>query len=230
MDIDKLKDKLGSDFDPLKNYVDDLIGQRDAARKESIDGRKALKAEVEQLRALKANLFERLGLDPDADPADLPDVKGQAEAAKQFEARVKRLERELADKTQALGDATARHRQLQQQAGIAKALSVHEFVDRELVESYVSSRIDWEDETPFYRTDDGKRVPLDEGVKLIAQTKPHLLKAQGAGGSGFHNGGSGRAVNPWAKDTFNLTEQGRLLRDNPQQAQQLMAAAGVKPT
>jgi hypothetical protein len=230
MDIDKLKDKLGAEFDPIKHYIDDLIGQRDAARKESIDGRKALKTEVEQLRTLKAHLFEKLGLDPDADPADLPDVKGQAEAARQFEARVKRLERELADKSKALDEATARHRQLRQQAGITKALTAHEFIDRELVESFVSNRVDWEDDIPFYRTDDGKRVPLDEGVKLIASTRPHLLKAQGAGGSGYHAGNGGRAVNPWAKETLNLTEQGRLLRDNPQQAQQLMAAAGVKPT
>lgn len=38
-------------------------------------------------------------------------------------------------------------------------------------------------------------------------------------------GGGGGQTNPWKKDTFNLTEQGRLLRDNPELARQLMAQA-----
>ncbi len=32
-------------------------------------------------------------------------------------------------------------------------------------------------------------------------------------------------INPWKKDTFNLTEQGRILRENPELARQLMAQA-----
>ncbi len=37
-------------------------------------------------------------------------------------------------------------------------------------------------------------------------------------------GGSGQ-INPWKKETFNLTEQGRLLRENPELAKQMMAQA-----
>ena len=33
--------------------------------------------------------------------------------------------------------------------------------------------------------------------------------------------------NPFAKETFNLTEQGKLYRENPEQARALAAAAGV---
>lgn len=36
--------------------------------------------------------------------------------------------------------------------------------------------------------------------------------------------GSGQ-INPWKKETFNLTEQGRLLRENPELAKQMMAQA-----
>lgn len=35
-------------------------------------------------------------------------------------------------------------------------------------------------------------------------------------------------VNPFAKETFSLTEQGRLFRDNPEEARRLAAAAGYK--
>ena len=41
------------------------------------------------------------------------------------------------------------------------------------------------------------------------------------------NGGAGGVTNPFAKDTFNLTEQGRMLKENPAQAKELAAAAGV---
>lgn len=37
-------------------------------------------------------------------------------------------------------------------------------------------------------------------------------------------GGPGQ-INPWKKETFNLTEQGRILRDNPELAKQLQAQA-----
>lgn len=40
-------------------------------------------------------------------------------------------------------------------------------------------------------------------------------------------GGSDVVTNPFAKDTFNLTAQGKLLRENPVQARQMAAAAGV---
>ena len=33
--------------------------------------------------------------------------------------------------------------------------------------------------------------------------------------------------NPFAKETFNLTEQGKLLKENPAQAKEMAAAAGI---
>lgn len=45
-----------------------------------------------------------------------------------------------------------------------------------------------------------------------------LPKTGQKGGVGF---------NPWAKDTFNLTEQGKLVRENPEYAKKLAAQAGV---
>jgi flagellar motility protein MotE (MotC chaperone) len=34
--------------------------------------------------------------------------------------------------------------------------------------------------------------------------------------------------NPWKKETFNLTEQGRILREDPEKAKRLMSEAGIK--
>ena len=62
----------------------------------------------------------------------------------------------------------------------------------------------------------------------MRESSPHLFKT--AGGAKYNPAGGGNppTVNPFAKDTFNLTEQGRLLRQYPEQAREMAAAAGVK--
>lgn len=230
MNLDQLKDKLdGETLAQLKAYIDDLAGQRDAARKESIEGRKGLKSEVEQLKALKARLFDKLGLDEDADLDALPDAKGQAEAVRQLETKTRRLEKELADQSKAHGELTAKHRANLQQAAIHRALRGQEFIDPEVAELLIGARVEWDGDQVFYKTDTGL-VPLAEGVKQLAAHKPHLLKAQGAPGSGHrHNGGAGNGeINPFAKDTFNLTQQGAIAQADPARAEALRQAAGGK--
>lgn len=61
------------------------------------------------------------------------------------------------------------------------------------------------------------------------QTKrPHWWPASGGGGAGGASGGGGGGANPFAYDTWNLTEQGRILMANPTKAEQLAKAAGTK--
>lgn len=50
--------------------------------------------------------------------------------------------------------------------------------------------------------------------------------ASGSGAPASSAGGAGKTINPWAKDTFNLTEQGRIYKESPERAQSLKAAAG----
>lgn len=228
MQLESLKEPLGERFAELEQYVNDLIGQRDAARKESLEGRKALKAKVETLESLKTRLFEKLGLDVEEDIDTLPDAKGQAEAVKQFETRVKRLEAELKAKAEALTALDAKHRATRLDAELGKALGGHEFIDREVVEDYLRRRVDWNEDQAMYRTEKGDLVPLAEGVTHLTTSKPHLLKTPGARGSGYNpNGRAGEVKNPWAKGSFNLTEQLRLSDENPALAAQLKAAASA---
>jgi len=79
---------------------------------------------------------------------------------------------------------------------------------------------------------EGKPVGVEEAVKpykddaamahLFKQEQPSKSPYQPQGGTG----GSG-AENPFAKETFNLTKQGELLKSNPEQAKAMAAAAGV---
>jgi hypothetical protein len=48
----------------------------------------------------------------------------------------------------------------------------------------------------------------------------------GGGGAGGSGGGSGK-VNPWAKDSLNMTEQGKLYTENPTLARSMAAEHGV---
>lgn len=77
---------------------------------------------------------------------------------------------------------------------------------------------------------DGKPIGVEDILKPMQEASPHLFKA--AGGSGGYDpnagGAGGGQKNPFAKETYNLTEQGRMLRENPAQARQMAAAAGVK--
>lgn len=74
---------------------------------------------------------------------------------------------------------------------------------------------------------DGKPVGIDDIVKPLKESAPHLFKADPGPDYKPAGGGTPLAKNPFAKDSFNLTEQGKLLRENPAQAQVLAAAAGV---
>lgn len=196
MDLETIRQKLDdTEYEQLSNHVAALTEKAEKAVNESIHGRKSMKAEVERLRTLNAQIMDRLGI-ADADELDnMPDIRGQAEAARQYEARVKRLERDLTERTEALNKLHAQQREDRQAALLAKAMQSHEWTAPDVVETYLRQSITWEDDTPFFKAEDGKLVGIEEGVTLVAQTKPALLKSHGAGGSGYTPGsGSSRGA------------------------------------
>ena len=75
---------------------------------------------------------------------------------------------------------------------------------------------------------EGAPVGVEDVIKLLKDSSPHLFKAAGQTGGYKPNGGENPpATNPWKKESFNLTEQGRIYKENPTQAKELAAAAGV---
>ena len=196
MDIEQLKEALGDEkFAALKTYVDDLTGQRDAARNESITGRKGLKAKLDEMTAAQARMLEKLGVESLEDLDALPDAKGQAEAVKQFEARMKKLERENAELAQSKQEIDGKYRDSLKRAVVADALGSHEFVARDLVETYVSQRLTWEGDELLFKDGD-KLVAVKDGVAGLVKSRPELLKPTGTGGAGVrdHNAGGGGAA------------------------------------
>jgi len=193
MNLDDLKGKQLDDatFDELKKWADDMTGKLESARSESITGRKQLKQRAETAEALAARMMEKLGIESADDLETMPDAKGAAEAAKQYEAKMKRLERQVADLSKEKDEITGKFRQSQTRAIVADAISAHEFVARDMVETYISNRLVWEGDDLLYKQDDGKLSTIRDAVAGIAKSRPELLKSAGTGGAGVRPGNAG---------------------------------------
>lgn len=77
----------------------------------------------------------------------------------------------------------------------------------------------------------GEKASPAGWVGLMAKDAAHLFEASGGGGSSTQNKGGSQTTttgaNPWAQGTWNLTQQGTIIREDKQRARQLAAAAGV---
>jgi len=231
MDLEKLKGSTLDDktFAELQSYVTGLVEQRDAARQESIAGRKGKDAKLKELNDHVAKLLEKLGVDSIEDLDSLPDAKGQAEAVRQFEAKVKKLERELGEKSKSLEDLSTKHAAERRERAIAQAVAKHAFVDPDDARTLIAARVRQEGDDLIFEGEGGKPWSIEDGAAWLAKTKAHLVRPAGAagGGSGFKGGGQGggQIVNPWSPKTFNVTEQMRVRRENPALADSLKAQA-----
>ena len=193
-DLDTLKDKLdGATLDKLRSHVDELSTRAETAEekarkasKESIEGRKTLKAERDKA-------FEKLGI-TEADELDtLPDAKGQGEATKQLEAQVKKLTRELGEATAARDTLGSEVKGMKHSAQLSEAIQGHKFKNPADVAVLLKGRVVEEGEELRFKTDDGKTVSLKEGAAWFAKTRPDYVEAseEGGEGSGFNGSGGG---------------------------------------
>lgn len=76
---------------------------------------------------------------------------------------------------------------------------------------------------------EGKPVDAQQVAKTYKETLPHIFPTGQKKQMYSPDGGTGGdgSVNPFAKETWNLTKQGQMLRDNPAEAKELAAAVGV---
>jgi len=160
-----------------------------------------------------------------------------ARALQDVETKRATLEKQLTDREQYISDLILEQ---ELEAGLAHIKAIEELRPgaKALIRArYKLSAEREEDEVtgkPRYKgvvkTDLGENSVADffERWQTEPEAEPYL-PASGNAGTGSKSGdggGGGRKTNPWAKDTFNLTEQGKLVRDNPALAKQMAAAAG----
>lgn len=85
------------------------------------------------------------------------------------------------------------------------------------------------DKTKLIVSDDGTVAGLDEQINPLKQSKPFLFKEIKSKGGNYDpaGGAGGNTVNPFKKETFSLTEQGKLFKENPALAKSLAQEAGI---
>jgi len=91
-----------------------------------------------------------------------------------------------------------------------------------------------------FEIDDAGHVVTKDGVGVtpgisaevwlteIQNARPHWWVGSQGGGAGGNRGGASGATNPWTHEGWNLTEQGRIYREDPAKAQQMAASAGTQ--
>lgn len=87
------------------------------------------------------------------------------------------------------------------------------------------------DKTNIALDETGNVKGVKEALEVLAAARPWLKKSEAKPqvGSGTNPPGAGGAdVNPWKKETFNLTMQGKITKENPALAARLRQEAGVK--
>lgn len=184
----------------------------------------------------------------------LGEVKTLRKGAQVDPADVERIERErdeLATKVDDLGKqlktattaAETTAKQLQSEQGYTNKLLVSDGLNAALLAAGVTNPVHLKAASAMIRDGGSIEVkvegdarvamvggkPLAEFVKGWSQSddgKAFVSAQHNSGGGGHGSGGAG-TPNPWAKDTFNLTEQGKIYTQNPQLAESMKAAAGT---
>ena len=70
-------------------------------------------------------------------------------------------------------------------------------------------------------------ISADVWLTDMQAKRPHWWGPSQGGGAGGNRGGVSGVTNPWSKDAWNLTEQGRIYKENSGKAEQLAKAAGT---
>lgn len=189
-DLESLKDKLdGETLSALGSHFAEVEGKLKTVRKKA-DTADSATAKAAQL---EARILEKFGIESLDDLDNLPDpkaAKGEIDALKQFEGKLKRAERDRDEALKAKDTLIAQMTQARKQAAIAQAVSAGGFHDAEAAELFLSRNIEQLDDEFVYKTKDGRHIPLSDGAKLIATERPHLVNKIPQGtGSGFRDAG-----------------------------------------
>ncbi len=165
-----------------------------------------------------AEAKKKLETDLQARDAQLEQLK---QAAGNSEELKKQIEALQAENKKAAEEWQAKMAQMQLDFAIEKALAAAKAKNAKAVKALL--------DLEKIKLDGEQLLGLDDQLKAIQQSDPYLFGETGKVGSGTNPPGAGNPeVNPWKPETFNLTLQGQILREDPAKAARMKAEAGVK--
>jgi hypothetical protein len=148
----------------------------------------------------------------------LEQLKNAAGNSEELKAQIEQLQ---ADNKKASEEWQAKMAQMQLDFAIDKALTAAKAKNPKAVKALL--------DLEKVKLDGDKLLGLDDQLKAIKESDAYLFGESGKVGSGTNPPGAGSPeVNPWKKETWNLTMQGKILREDPAKATRMKAEAGIK--
>ena len=148
----------------------------------------------------------------------LEDLKKAAGSNEELKAQIEQLQ---AENQKAAEEWQAKMSQMQLDFAIEKALAAAKAKNAKAVKALL--------DLEKVKLDGEQLLGLDDQLKTLKETDPYLFGESGKVGGGTNPPGAGNPeVNPWKPETFNLTMQGKILREDPAKATRMKAEAGVK--
>lgn len=188
--------------------------------------------EEQAQKVIDAYTEEMKGFIPKARFDEVNDAKKELE--QQIKERDKQL-KELAEKVRGNEELEKQIKELQevnkttkeQYEAKIKELKIDAAIREKLTDAkYPDLLITKFDKSKLTVTDDGTVLGIDEQLTQIKEQYKDLFTPVVKGTQPNNNDKPTPPVkNPWSKEHFNLTEQGRILRENPELAKQLIASA-----
>lgn len=148
---------------------------------------------------------------------------------------LQKAQTELAERDKALSayQAKERTRNLQDAVrGVVKGLTG--FQEHAIEDAFMlAERVFEQNEDGSFSAKEGMGVTPGSDIAgwltEMQAKRPHWWgPTQGAGAQGNRGGAGGNGANPWAKGSWNLTEQGNVIRQDRKRAEALAAAAGSR--
>jgi hypothetical protein len=194
-----------------------------------------VKADKQKLATDFAALRERVPEDFDPDEyARLKDAgpgKIDEKLAAQREALTKKFTADIQAKEAKIADLTGLIHREKVDGGLTAAL-VEAGVAKEYmpaVKALLKDRVKLDDQFNAIAETDMGATPLPDFAKSWVATdegKAFVAKPSGAGAKGGEGQPAANA-NPWAKESYNLTQQGKIINSDRAKAERLMKAAGL---
>ena len=148
----------------------------------------------------------------------LEQLKNAAGNSEELKAQIEQLQ---AENQKAAEEWQAKMAQMQLDFAIEKALAAAKAKNPKAVKALLDME--------KVKLDGEQLLGLDDQLKAIQQSDPYLFGESGKVGSGTNPPGAGNPeANPWKKETWNLTQQGKILLEDPAKAARMKAEAGVK--
>jgi len=165
-----------------------------------------------------AEAKKKLEADLTARDTQLEQLKNAAGNSEELKAQIEQLQ---AENQKAAEEWQAKMAQMQLDFAIEKALAAAKAKNAKAVKALLDME--------KVKLDGEQLLGLDDQLKTLKETDPYLFGDSGKVGGGTNPPGAGTGeVNPWKPETFNLTLQGKILKEDPAKATRMKAEAGIK--